>query len=798
VLGLLCEKTAGWYVPILVCILAIYASRPLFTESFFRKGVWRCLWIAAVFCGGIWHMQSQTAFRNEELAQIQQGEAVSLCGEIYKKEIKNDQFLVYLKNCYAVSKTEQIACNNVLLYQTSDDFSIGDILYVNGKVNMFRSAANEGAFDAKSYYFSQKIDFAVKDAAVMLAESAADPVPEYLWRLRRKIASIYTEATDAITAGVLSVMILGEKSTLDAEVKELYQSMGISHILAISGLHVSLIGLGIYRFLRRRGMRYGRAFVLSGVLLILYAIMTGNSVSTMRAVGMLFLLMLADVWGRAYDSVNALGAMILVLLWENPFLLEYAGFVLSAAAVLGVATVGNAIQMGERDDKIEMTRVAITEDGKMEERAAGRLHGAVREDKRDAEKSSPKRKNYAWKMLNAAYMGVGIWLFTLPLIAYYYYEIPLYSALLNLFVVPLLKYLILLGAAGAAVGIFGTKMTSIVLFPCRLILDWYDIAASTCLKLPFAKVIVGKPSQERMILYYALLAGVAVIWSKKKEKHWVRLLGVAAVMCVLLFPVSREFELDVLDVGQGDGTYICTEEGISLFIDGGSTSTSSVGTYQILPFLKSKGIRSISYWFVSHADEDHISGLVEVLESGYTVENLVVANRTVQDDSRASLLELAQSCGTSIICMKTGDVLSMGQTQITCLAPDADNTYEDRNDGGLVLLYRDADFSGMFAGDISSEIEEEIVENFDALDVDFYKADHHGSKYSSGELWLAALAPEITSISCSSTNTYGHPHSETLERLEKAGTDIYRTDELGAIKIKKDNGSLMVSGLRSD
>jgi competence protein ComEC len=736
----------GWYLLPVVCIIAVYASLPFFSMHVFRKGVWRCLWISVAFLAGIFHMQAQNDFRSAELAQIYDGEEISLCGKIYKKEIKNDRLLVYLNNCYAVSQTEPLACNNVLLYQTSDDYSIGDTLLVNGKVNMFQSAGNEGAFDAKSYYFSQKLDFYMKNSAVSLLKPAENGVAEALWHLRARVSAIYAEATDAITAGVLSVMLLGEKSGLDADVKELYQSMGISHILAISGLHVSLIGLGIYRFLRRRGMRYLPSFSLSAVLLFLYALMTGCSVSTIRAVGMLFFLMAADLCGRAYDSVNALGGMVLYLLWENPFLTDYAGFTLSVAAVLGVATIGTALQVKKKKDGAVLVRVEAGEDEDGEDEKTR----SVRAGKHGKEK--PGR---VLNMMNAAYMGVGIWMFTLPLIAYYYYEIPLYSALLNLFVVPLLKFLILLGALGAVVGVgLGVgKMVSVILLPCRWILGWYDTAATACLKLPLAQVIVGKPSIARMLVYYALLSIFGLLWAKRKETHWIRLTGIAVTLAVLLIPSAKSFEVDVLDVGQGDGTYICTEEGVSLFIDGGSSSISSVGAYQILPFLKSKGVKHISYWFVSHADSDHISGLTEVLESGYAVDNLVVASGEVEDDSSENLAALAKNAGTNVIFLKSGDVLDFGQTRLTCLAPETDNSYTDRNDACLVLLYRDSYFSGMFAGDIPSEVEDALAEQYgNLLDIDFYKANHHGSKYSSSETWLSALTPDITTISCSSTN----------------------------------------------
>ena len=802
-LGLVYEREVSRCIPAVMAGIVLYAILPYLQQHSFARAGMRCCWLGLLFFFGCMHMQSQIQFRETELAQIQEGEDISLCGEIYKKEFKQDQLLIYLKNCYAVSDKEQVACNRVLLYPDSDEYSIGDILIVNGKVNMFQTATNEGMFDARSYYRSQKIDFAIKDAGTRMAERKRLPIAERMWHLRRLAANVFESATDAITSGVLSVMILGEKSTLDTETKQLYQSMGISHILAISGLHVSLIGLGIYRFLRKRGFCYVSAFGMSGIFLFLYAVMTGSSVSTIRAVGMLFLLMLGDLWGRTYDALNALGALCLYLLCDNPFLLEYAGFVLSVSAVLGIATVGTAMQTG-----------TLAKERETELRETG------------AKAADPVAQGGAIALINAAYAGVGIWLFTLPLIGYYFYEIPLYSALLNLFVVPLLKYLILLGAAGAIIGVCGGilccdwgAVASVILLPCKWILNWYETAANFCAELPYARVIIGKPSVERIICYYAVLSLFFWLWGRYKKCHWIRIAGAVVVLSVLLIPSSKKFEVDVLDVGQGDGIYICSKEGISMFIDGGSSNVGQVGTYRILPFLKSKGVTHISYWFVSHTDEDHISGLCEVLKSGYPIEHLVVARAMASEDDvggipwavafeddvgensknmkMQELIELAKACGTKIIYLKAGDEMQFTDTKITCLAPGGDTYSDDINEMCLVFLYQDNIFSGMFAGDISAETERALLKSYGGrinLDVDFYKADHHGSKYSNSREWIEALSPEISVISCSRNNTYGHPHEETLERLEAVGTSIYRTDRYGAVIVETEKDNMRAGG----
>lgn len=776
--GLLYGKALEWYYPVAVIGLAIYATWPLWKANMFWRARIRLIWIVVAFFVGIFHIKARLAFQMQEFAQIHEGTEISLCGEIYKKEIKKDQYWIYLKDCIAVSDKKQIPCNRVLLYQEADEYSIGDILIVNGKVNMFNRPSNEGMFDSRLYYHSQMIDFCMKKAKVQCIKECRHMLKEHLYQLRKRTVELYVSTTDAITAGVLSVMILGEKASLDADIKSLYQSMGISHILAISGLHVSLIGMGLYRFLRKRGLRYMCASAISVPVLLLYSTMTGNSVSTVRAVGMMVFVMIADYLGKGYDSLNALGGMCIWLLWENPYLLDYAGFILSVAAVIGVTTVGTAIQVEKPDED------------------------------RKKRKSSKKQK-----MLNALYAGVGIWLFTLPLIAKYYYEIPVYSVFLNLMVLPLLKYLLLLGLLGGGIGNLGEMMVAdgagwnvmsfmeIILFPCKWILGLYELGANVCLRLPKSQLITGEPSNARMIGFYLILFGFAVIWNMKKDKHMPRILGIIIAFVFLIIPTPKHFELDVLDVGQGDGIYICTEEGSSLFIDGGSSNIGGVGKYRILPFLKKKRVTHITYWFISHADTDHISGLEEVLESGYQVDYLVFAAAGQSDEAMSRLASLAEAYGTKCIPMKTGDKLRFKETCITCLAPENFGDSQDRNELCLVLKYEDSDFSGIFAGDISGEVEQDLINKYSGspiLDVKFYKVNHHGSKYSNIREWVEALSPEISVISCSSTNRYGHPSEVVISNLKKCGSEIYYTMEVGQICVRKSKTGLTADGYLKD
>lgn len=758
----ICYEQSGAIIFLLAAIgVVLYGIYHFWRLRKWRRFAVRSVWLLAVFLLSIGHMKAATNFRAKELSQIQKNETFIFQGEIYKKELKTYQVFYYLKDVFIITSNQMIACNDAILKDSDKTFSIGDTLTFYGKPNQFEEAANEGGFDEKSFYFSQKIDFYISDAKIQKQEETNGNAKQ-LSLVREKLKSVFMQCSSTMTAGALSAMLLGDKSSLNAEIKELYQESGISHILAISGLHVSLIGMSFYRFLRKRGIPYSVGFVSSCLFLMAYVVMSGDGVATRRACGMLIIAMLADVIGRSYDALNALGFMVMLLLLENPFLLEYAGFCFSVIAMVGVLIVGNLFQMPRRTE----------------------------------EKISWKKR-----CVNALYAATGVWLTTLPLVAYYYYEIPMYSVFLNMVVIPLLSFLFFFAIIGVLIGVFLPFVANIVLLPCSLILKIYEVLADISLQLPFGNIIVGKPSLLKIVIYYVLLSLICIWLFYRKEGHGKRIVGMFVLIVLMLSAPRDTFTLSVLDVGQGDGIYLCTNEGEHIFIDGGSSDVSQVGKYRILPFLKENGIRHIDYWFVSHADEDHISGLKEVLESGYQVENLILSKAaTMQKDEKTmELIAFAELYDTNILYMKAGESLMLKESEIKCLAPMGNMVgTEDRNALSLVLMYQDKQFRGLFTGDISETEEKQLLESKVCQNVDFYKVSHHGSKFSSSEEFLDIIQPDMAVISCGKENRYGHPHKETLERLDAVGCRVWITAKCGQIKISVDKGMIVQIWKNSD
>ena len=210
----------------------------------------------------------------------------------------------------------------------------------------------------------------------------------------------------------------------------------------------------------------------------------------------------------------------------------------------------------------------------------------------------------------------------------------------------------------------------------------------------------------------------------------------------------------------------------------------------MLPFLKYKGASHIDYWFLSHMDLDHVSGVLELLESGYRIDNIVLSSEITQGETLSELLSLASSNGTNIIYMSQGDVCGTKHLTFECVFPTAGLTSDDINALSLSLLMKydrgadgTCDYSGFFGGDIGSEQERLIAESVNH--VNLLKVSHHGSRFSSDDSFLAKLSPDIAVVSCAKVNRYGHPSPEAIERLENAAGKIYYTMESGRVRINE-------------
>ncbi len=238
-----------------------------------------------------------------------------------------------------------------------------------------------------------------------------------------------------------------------------------------------------------------------------------------------------------------------------------------------------------------------------------------------------------------------------------------------------------------------------------------------------------------------------------------------------------------LDVGQGDGIYLESEDGMCYMVDGGSSSEKELGEYTLLPFLRYHGRGHVDLWFISHLDEDHISGLKDLLRTGYSVERICLMDTMRKEKGVAELQRLARQNGTVVTFLKGGSRLKAGTLKFFLWGEKS----EELNDESMVLLvqYAKTKKNFLFAGDISFSMEEVMLPKIQRVaggdGIYVLKANHHGSDYSNSALWLQGLQPKYIVVSCGIKNNYGHPGRQAIMRMRIKGCKIGYTMRTGQI-----------------
>ena len=635
---------------------------------------------------------------------------------------------IYLKNAYLIHQSEKISIENIRVFtKEKQKVPVGTVLWVAGKLEPVQEPRNPGEFHSPRYYACDHIWYFLKEGVIQKKSRTYWKLGEQLAVFRERMSALLTEGAKE-GAPVFQAMVLGDRSQLPEETKDQYQMGGIVHILAISGLHISLLGMGLFQLLNKTGMGLVPAGLLSLILLFLYGMMTGGSVSAMRAVTMFLLSVGARLLGRCYDMVTALALSAIFLLLDAPANLLGSSFWLSFGAVLGIGVI-SPIFLEILGGKGKVTRGLVN--------------------------------------------SLGVQLVTLPAVLYSYGEISVAGIFLNLFVLPTVGVVLLSGVCGCLLGLVFPGVAALAFLPGRALLWIYQFLCVLAGKFSFCTWVAGQPALWQMAGYLLFLG--AALWMGKRGTRYGKVFFVTLLITGILvigFRPGGTFSITCLDVGQGDGIVMETPGRHHLLIDGGSSNKSKLCRYQLLPYLKSQGIRCLDGVFISHTDEDHISGVRELL---HQIENGLTA-------IEIKLLVLPE--------LKEKPKAYQELVRLLVLSPKEGSPGKDVNEEAMVFLAEYQDFSGLFTGDIGEETEKELLPFLE--NVDFLKVGHHGSGYSSCEEFLERIAPDLAVISCSVSNRYGHPSKETVERLKAAGAQVEFTMKNGAICIKVQNGGMKV------
>ena len=652
----------------------------------------------------------------------------------------------------------------------------GSYVRVFGEVSPFLQATNPGEFDAAAYYRRKDCLFALRKTKITAQTKNYGRQEEFLSQLRYESEVLFWKLLGEKNGATASAMVLGRKKGMDSEVKALYQGAGISHLLAISGLHLSLIGAGLFGLLKKVRLPVALSAGISTWILIVYAQLTGMGISTRRALVMFLLFLAAGLLKRTPDLPTSLAVAALLLLVPKPQRILDAGFQLSFSAVLGIAGMIPVLQDGW-EDAAPSLRVTDGVAGWNIARAA-----IVRTCRL-------LRKNIL--------AGLGITMTMLPFLLIHFYEWSPWSVLLNLVVIPLMGILLpcLIGLQLVA------RLTALVHcleLPQHLlctaieaIFSCYEQLCRFTMALPGSILHTGYPTWQALAAYTIGLIALAV--SGKKLRPHLRLAAAVCLMGIFLIRLPGELNVTMLDVGQGECVGIETREHHVYLVDAGSTSKKKTGQYQIIPWLKYIGTRGVEGIFITHWDEDHISAVGELLEwsksSRVKIRRIFLPDVALKDEVLEALLQQIEEAEISVEYLSAGEHMTDGALQISCLHPYAKKVPEDRNDASLVLRLSQGDFQMLLTGDLEKSGEDWLVEQArpatqNPLRCTILDAGHHGASNATGEALLDLAQPGVVLISCGKNNRYGHPAPETLQRLEERGIRWYSTAEVGAIQVQ--------------
>lgn len=632
---------------------------------------------------------------------------------------------------------------------------IGDSrLSITGVFEETKTPSHEFAFDMASYLKSNGASAAFSISQLVYMEPQEGFLAGMSKRrdkLKLHIRSNFPESlrTEA------EALLIGEREMLTAEQQRIQQTLGISHLFAISGLHIGIISALLYFMMLRIGIRKHHAMFILLAVLPLYALLAGGAPSVWRAVSMTSAVLILKLMGTRIPIANILLLSFILFLFLEPYTLYKIGFQLSYGASFGIIYSMKLLEKETSPVKIGLMITFISQ-------------------------------------------------FTLyPLLLFHFYSLSLSSFAVNSLFVPLYTLIILPANLVFLFLTFVFPPAADFLFhfyePFRNFIGrWTDWLA----EWPHQMWIPGKPDAFFMCM---MIIGILLFYSlSEKGFRWWKLgLGVMPAIVFTLVPYfDGALRVTFIDVGQGDsalvelpyrrGVYLVDTGGVLRFSKEGFSDRSrpfEVGRQVVAPYLHGNGISSIDALILSHPDADHAEGADEILELFRVAE----IHMTPGSQTTDLIMELGKELEDAVIRLPgRGSTWQKGDTLFTYLSP-ADGTYEGNNDS-LVLMMEQEGFKILFTGDLEVDGEEAVLREYGELlaGTTILKVGHHGSKTSSGENFLAQLNPELSIFSAGKDNRYGHPAEEVIERFGQLELPTMNTAEQGSIEIVFRNGTYSV------
>lgn len=557
--------------------------------------------------------------------------------------------------------------------------------------------------------------------------------------VRQTVKAVLNECVPEDAAGFAIALLIGNKEGMDYETDTAFKVSGISHIIAVSGLHVTILFSLVYFLVGRKRLL---AMLIGLPVLFFFAAVAGFSPSIMRACLMHGLMITAMLLNKEYDGPTALGFAVLVMLFVNPWTATSVSFQLSVGCMAGMFLFTEPIK-----------------NWLMEKKRLGRFKGM-------------KRK-LANGFSSSVGMSLGATVFVTPLCAYYFGMVSLVGTLTNLLTLWIVTFIFYGIMVVCVAGLIWPQLGSVLGWIISLPIHYVLGAAKVMASFPLAAVYMDSIYMVLWLIFVYILLIIHLLLKKKQ----VLILSCSAVLslCVVLTlswtePLLDECRVTVLDVGQGQ-CILLQSEGKTFVVDcGGDSDTKAADT--AANALMSQGVFKIDGLVLTHYDRDHAAGASYLL-SRVPADVLYLPDCADDDGTSASLCDEVPKLAVTELTS-----LTFGNSKIT-LIPS--NRQISDNESGLCVLFQTENCDILITGDRSTEGEQALMDMIELPQLDVLVVGHHGSKYSTAQQLIDQTRPKIAVISVGLDNSYGHPAQEVLDRLNKAGCVIFRTDLNGKV-----------------
>ena len=590
-----------------------------------------------------------------------------------------------------------------------------------------------------------------------------------LYKVKNKIIKNINNKFPEETRGLFLGILLGDKSSIEENVRQNFADSSLSHILAVSGTHISYVVICISVLFKKLKLNKNIRKVLTSLVLFMYLYLVDFSVSATRAVIMSTIVIMQMLFYRKQDTITTIAFSSIIILINNPYSILNIGFLLSYGGTIGIILFVNRISIESKEDFFQ------------------------------------RFKSY---LKDICIVTISAQTIIMPIIIYYFNTISFTFIISNIIASLIIGPIIMIGLVIIAISFFKIPIISLIIRFYNILIVILVRTADIISKIPMSKIYLKTPTTLEIIFYYSVVFLIALlIYIKKSNRKFIKktiqidiynlknffinnrnkvliFISIVILISITSIKIPKELKINFIDVGQGDSCLITTPQNKKVIVDSGGSESYDVGKNVLLPYLLDKRITKIDYIMISHFDTDHCKGFEYVLEN-IKVKNVIISKQCETSENFKQIMKIIRKKRINLIIVQKETKIKIDNfTTVDILSPQSENIADNMNDNSIVAKFEAYNFSILFTGDASEKIEKELIKEKINLKSDILKVSHHGSKTGTSEEFLKSVKPKIALIGVGENNKFGHPTKDVIKRLTENKIKIYRTDTDGEIRIK--------------